>query len=238
MGPLTAPLVVPSRPNDGGWLVLCGGGIDSSVVVGWLVEAGAKVTTMHLDYGQKTCARERKSVNNLCRHYALPPPKCARVPLLADLDGNAMLDRAQVLTAREPQKAYVPFRNTVMVSLALAWAEHNDLRYVAIGSHRSDVVCPDNSPDYVRAFQQLVAVARLSQSRVEVVAPLVNLSKAEVVRLGMEIACPLDLTWSCYNTREVACGVCGNCVDRLAAFDGANRRDTIPYSEVPRCSVS
>ena len=214
------------------FLVLMGGGVDSAVAVAWLRSLGHSLQALHFDYGQKTRARELQCARDLCAWYGLAPPLTAPVPLLSALGGHAMLQGGTPLDSERPACAYVPFRNTIMLSLAAAWAEHHDFGSIVIGSHASDRVCPDNSHGYVTAFQRLADVALLRERPIKVLAPFVPITKQCVVALGLELDVPLHLTWSCYNQTAQACGTCGNCRDRLDAFAGCGVRDPIPYQGV------
>jgi 7-cyano-7-deazaguanine synthase len=218
--------------EDGRWLVLMGGGVDSAVALGWLARAGARVEAVHFDYGQKTLGRERESGQALCAHFDLAPLRTAEIPTLKALTGHAMLDPKQDLTTERPRLAYVPFRNTVFLALASACAEHEGFRHIVIGSHSDDRVCPDNSPPYIEAVQRVMDISRLAETPIALQAPFVHWRKHQIVTLGASVGVPFELTWSCYNRIPAACGRCGNCRDRLNAFAEAGIPDPL-HHELP-----
>ena len=128
---------------------------------------------------------------------------------------------------------YVPARNTVFLSMALAWAEVLESCDIFIGVNAVDYSgYPDCRPAFYHAWNEAVR-AGTRAADIEVVAPLIHLSKADIVRLGLELDAPFDLTWSCYTREDWACGVCESCVLRLRAFAAAGAEDPIPYATRP-----
>ena len=124
---------------------------------------------------------------------------------------------------------YVPFRNAHFLSVAVSWAEVLGAEKVYIGAVQPDSSgYPDCRPAYYEAFNQVVK-AGTKDGRIRIVTPLIAMRKAEIVRLGLELGTPFDLTWSCYSREDRACGVCDSCVLRLRAFEAAGSRDPIPY---------
>jgi 7-cyano-7-deazaguanine synthase len=130
---------------------------------------------------------------------------------------------------------YVPARNTVLVSLALAWAEALDAEAVYIGANCVDYSgYPDCRPEFVEAMRQVARVGtrRGAEGRpVDIVAPLLRMGKADIVRRGTELGAPLELTWSCYRGGVRACGRCDSCQLRLRGFADAGVVDPVPYDE-------
>jgi 7-cyano-7-deazaguanine synthase len=124
---------------------------------------------------------------------------------------------------------YVPFRNAHFLAVAVSWAEVLDAEKVLIGAVEQDSSgYPDCRPAYYRAFNEVVK-AGTKEGKIEVVTPLIGMRKAEIVRLGLELGAPFDLTWSCYSREDRGCGVCDSCVLRLRAFQQAGATDPIPY---------
>jgi len=127
----------------------------------------------------------------------------------------------------------VPARNTILLSYALAYAEVKDCDAIYIGANALDYSgYPDCRPEYYRAFEE---VARLGTKRgvegrpIEIKYPLIEMSKAEIIRTGMELGVPYELTWSCYKGGEKACGVCDSCRLRLKGFREAGHEDPLEY---------
>ena len=125
---------------------------------------------------------------------------------------------------------YVPFRNAHFLAVAVSWAEVLGAAKVYIGAVEQDSSgYPDCRPAYYQAFNEVVKTGT-KEGRIEVVTPLIAMRKAEIVRLGLELGAPFDLTWSCYSREDSACGSCDSCVLRLRAFEAAGVKDPIPYA--------
>jgi 7-cyano-7-deazaguanine synthase len=126
---------------------------------------------------------------------------------------------------------YVPFRNAHFLAAAVSWAEVLGAEKVYIGAVEQDSSgYPDCRPAYYEAFNRVIK-AGTKEGTIEIVTPLIRLRKAEIVRLGLELGAPFDLTWSCYSRQDQACGVCDSCVLRLRAFAAVGTTDPIPYVE-------
>ncbi len=125
---------------------------------------------------------------------------------------------------------YVPFRNAHFLSVAVSWAEVLGARRIFIGAVEQDSSgYPDCRPAYYRAFHEVVRLGTRPDTEIEICAPLIHLSKAEIIRRGVDLGAPLDLTWSCYQASDAACGTCESCVLRRRAFEQAGVPDPIPY---------
>ena len=125
---------------------------------------------------------------------------------------------------------YVPFRNAHFLADAVSWAEVLGAEKIYIGAVEQDSSgYPDCRPAYYRAFNAVMKEGT-REGKIEMVTPLITLRKAEIVKLGLELGAPFDLTWSCYSREDKACGVCESCVLRLRAFAeaGAARPDSVP----------
>ena len=154
---------------------------------------------------------------------------------LRAIGGSALTDDAiAVPTAarigHDVPVTYVPFRNAHFLSVAVSWAEVLGAEKVYIGAVEPDSSgYPDCRPAYYEAFNEVVEDGH-EGGRIEIVTPLIAMRKAEIVRLGLELGAPFDLTWSCYSREDRACGVCDSCVLRLRAFEAAGVQDPIPYA--------
>ena len=124
---------------------------------------------------------------------------------------------------------YVPFRNSHFLSAAVSWAEVLGAEKIYIGAVAQDSSgYPDCRPEFYAAFNEAVRTGT-KQGTIRIETPLIALRKAEIVRLGLELGAPFDLTWSCYSREDRACGVCDSCVLRMRAFAAANTGDPVPY---------
>ena len=145
-------------------------------------------------------------------------------------DENIAVPEAHTLSHGIPV-TYVPFRNAHFLAVAVSWAEALGAEKVYIGAVEPDSSgYPDCRPAYYKAFNEVIQ-AGTKEGRIEIVTPLIAMRKAEIVRLGLELGAPFDLTWSCYSREDRACGVCDSCVLRLRAFQAAGVADPIPYAK-------
>jgi 7-cyano-7-deazaguanine synthase len=132
---------------------------------------------------------------------------------------------------RDIPVTYVPFRNAHFLAVAVSWAEVQGASKIYIGAVEQDSSgYPDCRPAYYRAFNEVIK-AGTKEGGIQIVTPLIGMRKAAIVRLGLELGAPFDLTWSCYSREDRACGVCDSCVLRLRAFQEAGAADPLPYAQ-------
>jgi 7-cyano-7-deazaguanine synthase len=220
-------------------VVLLSGGMDSCVCAA-LAARDYVAAALHVSYGQRTEDRERQSFVAICQRLNIQDKLLVRNDALRAIGGSALTDEnIPVPTgdavghaiAHDIPVTYVPFRNAHFLAVAVSWAEVLGAEKVYIGAVEQDSSgYPDCRPAYYEAFNQVVKMGTKAGT-IEIETPLVRLRKAEIVRLGLELAAPFDLTWSCYSRQDKACGVCDSCVLRLRAFAAAGARDPIPYAE-------
>ncbi len=226
-------------------IVLSSGGVDSTVCVGLAVEEHGERDTISLSffYGQKH-SRELESADKIARfygigHYVLDLSsilKFSGCPLLAGskerIDHSSYAD--QIARNGEGKVAtYVPFRNGLMLSSAAALAQSlfpDDECRIWIGAHADDAAgnaYADCSKPFTEAMDRAISIG--TYGLVKLKAPLVAFNKARVVQEGLRLGVPFELTWSCYEGGEKACGTCGTCIDRLNAFKANGLKDPIEY---------
>ena len=215
-------------------VVLLSGGMDSCVCAALAVR-DHDAAAVHVSYGQRTEARERDSFLAICRRMNIPDRLMVRNEALRAIGGSALTDEtigvpeAEALGHGVPV-TYVPFRNAHFLAVAVSWAEVLGAEKVYIGAVEPDSSgYPDCRPAYYQAFNEVVKMGT-KDGRIEIVTPLIALRKAEIVRLGLELGAPFDLTWSCYSREDRACGACDSCALRLRAFEAAGIKDPIPYA--------
>jgi 7-cyano-7-deazaguanine synthase len=215
-------------------VVLLSGGMDSCVCVS-LAARDHQAAAVHISYGQRTEERERRSFSAICDHLGIRDRLLVRNEALRAIGGSALTDPNIAVpeshdVAHDIPVTYVPFRNAHFLSVAVSWAEVLDAEKVYIGAVEQDSSgYPDCRPAYYQAFNQVVKTGT-KKGRIEIVTPLIAMRKAEIVRLGLELNAPFDLTWSCYSREDSACGSCDSCVLRLRAFREAGAVDPIPYA--------
>jgi len=227
------PASKPSRA-----VVLLSGGMDSCVCAA-LVARDHVAAAVHVSYGQRTEDRERRSFLAICERLNIRDKLMVRNEAFRAIGGSALTDDAIAVPKAEEVSGspghgipvtYVPFRNAHFLAVAVSWAEVLGAEKVYIGAVEPDSSgYPDCRPAYYAAFNQVVKTGT-KEGRIEVVAPLIAMRKVEIVRLGLELGAPFDLTWSCYSRQDQACGVCDSCALRLRAFAAAGIKDPIPYA--------
>jgi 7-cyano-7-deazaguanine synthase len=220
-------------------VVLLSGGMDSCVCAALAVR-DHDTAAVHVSYGQLTEERERRSFENICDRLGIRDRLLVRNDALRAIGGSALTDsriavpKAHAIDDSGPAGVpvtYVPFRNAHFLAVAVSWAEVMGAEQIYIGAVEPDSSgYPDCRPEYYRAFNDVVK-AGTKDGTIRVVTPLIAMRKAEIVRLGLELRAPFDLTWSCYQREDRACGVCDSCALRARAFREAGTEDPIPYAE-------
>jgi 7-cyano-7-deazaguanine synthase len=189
---------------------------------------------VHVSYGHRTEQREQRAFLAICDRLGIRDRLLVRNEVLSAIGGSALTDREidvpeSHAIGDDIPVTYVPFRNAHFLSVAVSWAEVLGATQIYIGAVEQDSSgYPDCRPAYYRAFNEVIRLGT-KEGRIEIVTPLIQLRKFEIVRLGLELGAPLDLTWSCYSREDSACGVCDSCVLRLRAFREAGSADPIPY---------
>nr|MDT0661996.1 7-cyano-7-deazaguanine synthase [Micromonospora sp. DSM 115978] len=206
-------------------VALLSGGPDSVVAALLARKAGYRIHGLYVDYGQRTARRDIRQAERTAQWLGVEELRTAHCPFVGEVGGSPLTDTTVRLGGGNRLSEYVPFRNTVFCSLAVAWAEVLGARRVVIGSIGGPWITPDNKPSYFAALNALIREG--SRSEIEVWAPLGAMSKAEVVRAGARLGVPFGLTWSCQNDADEPCGECNNCRDRAAGFAGNNLVDPL-----------
>jgi 7-cyano-7-deazaguanine synthase len=215
-------------------VVLLSGGMDSCVCAA-LAARDHDAAAVHVSYGQRTEQRELQSFLAICQRLNIQHKLAVRNDALRAIGGSALTDEAIAVPVAESvghgiPVTYVPFRNAHFLAVAVSWAEVLGAGKVYIGAVEPDSSgYPDCRPAYYEAFNAVVK-AGTKEGSIQVVTPLIAMRKAEIVRLGLELGAPFDLTWSCYSREDQACGKCDSCVLRLQAFEAAGAKDPIAYA--------
>lgn len=198
-----------------------------------------ETAALHISYGQRTEARERECFDRICDRLGIRQRLAVRNESLRLIGGSALTDKniavpESVEIGRDIPVTYVPFRNAHFLSAAVSWAEVLGATKICIGAVEQDSSgYPDCRPAYYEAFNRVIE-AGTKASGIEIVTPLISMRKAQIVRRGLELNAPFDLTWSCYSCEDRACGVCDSCVLRLRAFREAGAADPLRYAPVPQ----
>src|SRR5215472_7602164 len=214
-------------------VVLLSGGMDSCVCA-TLAARDFDTAALHVSYGQRTEARERRSFGEVCDRLGIRARLQVRNEALRTIGGSALTDPSIAVPeshtlGHDIPATYVPFRNAHFLSVAVSWAELLGAGKIYIGAVEQDSSgYPDCRPAYYEAFNEVIRKGT-KEGKIEIVTPLIAMRKHEIVRLGLELGAPLDLTWSCYSREDRACGVCDSCVLRVRAFQEAGAVDPLPY---------
>jgi len=222
-------------------VVTLSGGMDSTVCATLAVRdrGAAHVAALHVSYGQRTEAREQRAFNEICNRLGIMRRLVVRNQALSQIGGSALTDSSLAVPVAGPEIGshvpitYVPFRNAHFLSVAVSWAEAIGAEDIYIGAVAQDSSgYPDCRPEYYDAFNELIK-AGTKEGTIRIKTPLIALKKLEIVKLGLELHAPFELTWSCYSREDRACGICESCALRLRAFESAGSSDPIPYMASP-----
>ncbi len=228
-------------------VVLLSGGLDSSTCLALAVrELGAgEVLALSVSYGQKH-AREVRAARDVAAHYQVALEhldlSCCFARSTSSLLDHSSEDIPHEDYAAQLQdrpgglvSTYVPFRNGLMLSAAAAWAQSAGAERIIYGAHADDAAgraYPDCSPEFVRLMGGAIREGTGGGMILE--APFLNSTKADIVRTGLELGVPYELTWSCYEGGKHPCGVCGTCRDRIRAFRLNGAEDPLDYRTATR----
>jgi 7-cyano-7-deazaguanine synthase len=218
-------------------VVLLSGGMDSCVTAA-IANQSHQLALLHASYGQRTEARERRAFEEIADFYGVSERLLIRLDSFAQIGGSALTDRRITVPESEETVApssgipvtYVPFRNAHFLSAAVSWAEVIGANAIFIGAVAEDSSgYPDCRPEYYRAFAELVRLGTKPETHIAITTPVIAMRKSEIVLRGKQLGAPLNLTWSCYQLEDEACGTCDSCRLRLRAFVEAGLSDPIAY---------
>ena len=219
-------------------VVLASGGMDSCVTAAF-ANLECRLAVLHVAYGQRTEKRELQAFHALADFFRAEHRMVCRLDHLRQIGGSSLTDASIAvehanLDRQGIPQSYVPFRNAHFLSIAVSWGEVLGARKIFIGAVAEDSSgYPDCRPEYYEAFNRVIALGTRPETNLEIVTPVIRMRKSEIIRRGKELGAPLELTWSCYQDEEIACGVCDSCALRLRAFEEAGFPDPIPYRERP-----
>ena len=217
-------------------IILLSGGLDSSTVLAEAVQAGRTCHALSFRYGQRH-EHEIEAASAIARHFTVREHTVLDIDLAA-FGGSALTDEISVpkdaLEDEGIPVTYVPARNTIFLSFALAYAEVREAREIWIGVNAIDYSgYPDCRPEFIAAFEAMANLATrdgVEGRGVSIITPLSRLDKTGIVNRAFELGVPLEHTHSCYDPSEsgASCGRCDACLLRARGFDGANRTDPAP----------
>ncbi|AII14378.1 7-cyano-7-deazaguanine synthase [Campylobacter iguaniorum] len=211
------------------------GGMDSTLCAYKARELGYEIIALHFDYNQRTMQKERECFNQICDELNVAKKLILDVSFIADIGGNALTDTSLEVPktglSDELPITYVPFRNGIFLSIAGALAQKEQCEAVFIGVVEEDSSgYPDCSEEFITVMNKAINLGTSDES-IKLITPLVHLSKADIVKESVRLNVPLNLTWSCYENSDLACGVCDSCRLRLNGFKQARISDKIAYKQ-------
>ena len=225
-------------------IVLLSGGLDSSVTAYIAQHNGYHLSALSFLYGQQH-DKEIQSAKKIASLLSIQDHVFFQLDL-SQFGGSSLLKNSE-RSISSPQyvsdigkaipDTYVPGRNTIFLSIALAFAETRNADAIFTGVTAMDYSgYPDCRPEYITAFQQLANLATkktVTGNKIQIKTPLIHLNKAEIMTKGAKLNVPFEHTWSCYNGREKACGQCESCQLRLQGFHKSHILDPLPYEILP-----
>jgi len=220
-------------------VVAVSGGMDSCVTAA-LANQTHRLAFIHFNYGQRTESRELKAFNDIADFYNAEKRLVIDFVHFHKIGGSSLTDKLIEVTkadlsSTEIPSSYVPFRNANILSACVSWAEVIGADSIFVGAVYEDASgYPDCRPQFFEAFEKMADLGTKPETHIKIVTPIIHFSKAEIVKKGIELKAPLELTWSCYQNEDEACGVCDSCAYRLRGFQQANIEDPIPYKIKPK----
>jgi 7-cyano-7-deazaguanine synthase len=219
-------------------VVLLSGGMDSLVTAAIALQK-YDTAFLHLNYGQKTERRELKAFNDIADYYKVSNRLMVDLKFLSKIGGSSLTDKNINVSKADLEfdgipSSYVPFRNANILSIAVSWAEVLNANRVFIGAVEEDSSgYPDCRKIFYDAFNKVIELGTKPETEIFIETPIINLSKTQIILKGKELNVPIELSWSCYQNEDKACGVCDSCALRLRGFQSVGIDDPIEYENKP-----
>jgi len=216
-------------------LCIISGGMDSTLCAYLAKKQGFELIALHFDYKQRTQSKEKSCFKQICKALGIEKSYIFNTDFLATIGNNSLTDTSlpipkNSLNKNEIPNSYVPFRNGIFLSIAASLAEKELCEAIFIGVVDEDGSgYPDCTKEFIKKAEAFINEGRANKIKTKLKAPLLGLHKADIVRLAIKENVPLELTWSCYEREDKACGLCDSCLLRLKAFEKAGFKDKIPY---------
>ena len=209
--------------------------MDSTLAAYMMKDEGYEIIGLHFNYEQRTQTKELEAFQNICKALEVKDPYLINLDFFSSIGASALTDRSIDIPTSGIEEGvpvtYVPFRNGIFISIATAIAEKEGAEVLSIGVVEEDSSgYPDCRESYIKSMQHSINLGTKDETVLEIKMPLVHLQKSEIVKEAVERKVPLELTWSCYQTEQKACGVCDSCRLRLNGFEKAGIKDPIAYA--------
>ena len=214
-------------------IILVSGGMDSCVSAASAISDGYEVAFLHVNYGQRTEKRELRAFHEIGDYYDTKKRMVVDIMHLSAIGGSCLTDdKIEVPNANldniDIPVSYVPFRNANILATAVSWAEVICADTIYMGAVEEDSSgYPDCRRSFFDAYEKVIAEGTKPETEINIITPLINLSKKEIITKGLKLNAPLHLTWSCYKQENIPCGECDSCALRARGFELAGVRDPI-----------
>jgi 7-cyano-7-deazaguanine synthase len=221
-------------------IVLLSGGMDSTLTAVIARNESDEVAALHLNYRHRTERRELQAFSDVADALSISQRLVVDIEFLRHIGGSSLTDKAidvpkADLAATDIPSSYVPFRNGNFLAIAASWAEVIGAERIYIGAVEEDSSgYPDCRRAFFDAYEQAIDLGTKPETRIRILTPVIRMHKSEIVRESLRIGAPIEKTWSCYQSEEIACGECDSCALRLRGFSQAGAEDPIPYKARPR----
>ena len=216
-------------------ILILSGGMDSVTLLYYLLDKGYKVEAISFNYGQKH-KRELECAKKICKLKKIPH-FTIDMRFLGGLLNSSLTQKNQEVpkgyyTDKSMKKTIVPHRNLMMIVIANAIGLSKGISEVAYAAHAGDhAIYPDCRPNFVTATENVLKFSFEKQD-IKIISPFINIDKTDILRIGLNLRVPYDLTWTCYDPQEdEACGKCGSCRERLEAFKSCRIADPLKYKK-------
>jgi 7-cyano-7-deazaguanine synthase len=215
-------------------ICILSGGMDSTLASYIAKNDGYEIIAVHFNYGQRTQDRELKAFRDICDDLKILEKYEIDIPFFTQIGASALTDKTIDIPTNGVEAGvpitYVPFRNGIFLSITAAIAEKEGATAMYIGVVQEDSSgYPDCTDEFINDMKKAINQGTKEDTNIDILTPLVHLSKAQIVQEAMKLNVPLEHTWSCYKEEEEACGVCDSCRLRLNGFKLANQVDPIKY---------
>jgi 7-cyano-7-deazaguanine synthase len=217
-------------------IVVLSGGMDSTTTAYIAKNEGYEIVALHFNYGQRTQNKELEAFENICKELKIHSKYVVDLDFFKQIGASALTDKnIEVPTGgltKDIPITYVPFRNGIFLSIAGAVAEKENCQAIFIGVVEEDSSgYPDCTEGFIQNIQNSINLGTKDTTHIQIKTPLIHLRKKDIVKKAIEVGVKLELTWSCYQNEDEACGVCDSCRLRLQGFQKANIKDPIPYKQ-------
>ena len=215
-------------------ICILSGGMDSTLASYMAKNDGYEIIAVHFNYGQRTQDRELKAFRDICDDLEILEKYEIDIPFFTQIGASALTDKTIDVPTGGVEAGvpitYVPFRNGIFLSITAAIAEKEGATAMYIGVVQEDSSgYPDCTDEFIADMKKAINQGTKKDTHIDILTPLVHLSKAQIVQEAMKLNVPLEHTWSCYKEEDEACGICDSCRLRLNGFKLANQIDPIKY---------